>query len=47
MNKEKPEDVNMQPVGFGISRILTNFAQKLPAHCTSLKYPPYRVPNKI
>ena len=28
--KAKPEDVNMEPVGFRISGILTDYAQKLP-----------------
>ena len=27
-------DVNMQPVGFKITRILTDYAQKLPKNCT-------------
>ena len=30
--KAKPEDVNMQPVGFRIMRILTNYALKHPGH---------------
>ena len=29
-NKVEPEDVNIQPVGFRITRILTDYAQKLP-----------------
>ena len=34
MNKEaKPEDVNMEPVGFRITRIFTDYAQKVPKHC--------------
>ena len=32
MNKATPEDVNMQPVGFRIMRILTDYAQKLPGY---------------
>jgi hypothetical protein len=31
--KAKPEDVNMYPVGFRITRILTDHAQKLLGHC--------------
>ena len=30
MNKAKPEDVNMQLIGFKVTRIFTNYAQKLP-----------------
>ena len=30
--KQKPEDVNMQPVGFRITKILTDYAQKLHGH---------------
>jgi len=31
--KAKPEDdVNMEPVGFRITRIMTDYAQKLPGH---------------
>ena len=30
--KEKPEDVNMYPVGFRIARILTDYTQKLHGH---------------
>ena len=29
MNRAKPEDVKIQPVRFRITRILTNYAQKL------------------
>jgi hypothetical protein len=46
MNKAKPEDVNMQPVEFGITRILTDYAHKLPGHCTTPKQPPYRAPQQ-
>ena len=35
--KAKPEDVNMEPVGFRITRILTDYAQKLPGHCSGIK----------
>ena len=35
--KAKPEDVNMYPVGFRITRILTeDYTQKLPGHCEGL-----------
>ena len=30
--KAKPEDVNMELVGFRITKILTDCAQKLPVH---------------
>ena len=30
MKKVNPDDVNMQPVGFRVTRIFTDFAQKLP-----------------
>ena len=30
--KAKLKDVNMVPVGFRITRILTEYAQKLPGH---------------
>ena len=32
MNKAKPEDVNMQPVEFRITRSLAEYAQNLPGH---------------
>ena len=32
MNKAKPEDVIMKPVGVRITRILIDYAQKLPGH---------------
>ena len=32
MNKAKLEDVNMLSVGFRITGILTDYAQKLPGH---------------
>ena len=34
MTKAKPKDVYMQPVGFRITRILTDFAQKLTQQLT-------------
>ena len=34
MNRAKPEDVKIQPVRFRITRILTNYAQKLPGTAT-------------
>ena len=30
MNKEKPKDHSIQPVGLGNTRILTDYAQKSP-----------------
>jgi hypothetical protein len=36
MNKAKLEDVNMYPVGFRITRILTDYVQKLPGHWSGL-----------
>ena len=38
MNKAKPEDVNKYSVGFRISKILTDYAQKLPGHWFSLTF---------
>ena len=39
MNKEKPKDVNMYLVGFRITGILTDYAQKLPGHrCGHFKH---------
>ena len=32
MNKAKLEDVNMSPVGFRITKILTDYAQNFPGH---------------
>ena len=33
MKAAKPEDVNMEPVGFRITGILTDYVQELPGHC--------------
>ena len=38
MKASKPEDVNMCPVGFRITRILTDYALKLPGHWTAANY---------
>ena len=35
--KAKLEVVNMEPDGFRVNRILTNYAQKLPGHCLEVR----------
>jgi hypothetical protein len=36
MNRAKPEDVNMELVGFRITTILTDYAEKLPGQCSRI-----------
>ena len=38
MKASKPEDVNMSPVGFRITMICIDYAQKLPGHWVTLPY---------
>ena len=45
MNKAKPEDVKFYQVGFTITRISTDYAQKLPEHSSGDSIISKRAPN--